>query len=41
MGVTVQPSEIQNASTDDRGRAYLGPEYRNKTVQVAVLGVEE
>lgn len=41
MGIEVNPVEIQNRTTDDRGRAYLGPAYRNTTVHVAVLGVDE
>lgn len=41
MGIEVNPRDIQNRTTDDRGRAYLGPEYANSTVHVAVLGVDE
>lgn len=38
MAVEVNPRDIQNRTTDARGRAYLGPEYKNTTVHLAVLG---
>jgi len=40
MKVDVDPDDIQKASTDDRGRVYLGPEYANSEVEVAVLDAD-
>lgn len=40
MGIDVNPQAIQERPTDDRGRAYLGPEYAGMNVTVAVLAVE-
>lgn len=36
----VIPTEIVNKKADDRGRLYLGSDYENKRVKVAVLEVE-
>lgn len=36
----VNAREIQTNETDDRGRIYLGTEYANKRVTVAVIEVE-
>jgi len=36
----VNTDEIQTRETDDRGRIYLGTEYANKRVTVAVVEVE-
>lgn len=41
MRVEVTPEDVQVLTTDDRGRAYLGTEYANETVEVAVLDVRE
>jgi len=37
MELTVDPDDVQELTTDGRGRVYLGTEYANTTVQVAVL----
>jgi hypothetical protein len=37
MRVEVDPDDVQEATTDDRGRVYLGPEYADKRVEIAVL----
>jgi len=37
---TVDARELQTNETDDRGRIYLGTEYANKRVTVAVVEVE-
>jgi hypothetical protein len=36
----IEMDEFQTNETDDRGRFYLGPEYANKRVTVAVVDVE-
>lgn len=36
----VDTDELQTRETDDRGRIYLGTEYANKRVTVAVVEVE-
>lgn len=42
MGTTmeVDAHELRTKDTDDRGRIYLGTEYANKRVTVAVVEVE-
>lgn len=40
MKVVISKDDVVEATTDDRGRIYLGTEYSNKTVEVAVLGSE-
>ena len=37
MKVHIDPDDVIKKGTDDRGRIYLGSEYANKTVEVAVL----
>ncbi|MFW5978193.1 MAG: hypothetical protein ACOCP2_03045 [Halohasta sp.] len=37
---TVDAADLQTNETDDRGRIYLGTEYANKRVTVAVVEVE-
>jgi len=37
---TVDARDLQTNETDDRGRIYLGTEYANKRVTVAVVEVE-
>jgi hypothetical protein len=37
MHVQVDPDDVQTLTTDDRGRVYLGSEYANSEVQVAVV----
>ncbi len=37
---TVDATDLQTNETDDRGRIYLGTEYANKRVTVAVVEVE-
>lgn len=36
----IEAEELQTNETDDRGRVYLGTEYANKRVTVAVVDVE-
>ena len=36
----VEADKLQTNETDDRGRVYLGTEYANKRVTVAVVEVE-
>jgi hypothetical protein len=36
----IDADELQTNETDDRGRIYLGTEYANKRVTVAVVEVE-
>ncbi|QSG05121.1 hypothetical protein [Halapricum desulfuricans] len=36
----IEADELQTNETDDRGRIYLGTEYANKRVTVAVVEVE-
>lgn len=38
MKVEVDPDDVDKLKADDRGRVYLGSEYANKEVEVAVLG---
>jgi len=40
MDVKVDPEDILKQPTDNRGRIYLGSEYANKTVEIAVLEVD-
>lgn len=40
MRVEVDPDDVHVLTADDRGRVYLGTEYANKTVEVAVLDDE-
>ena len=40
MKVEVDPSDVDTYTTDDRGRVYLGTEYTNTTVELAILGVQ-
>lgn len=37
---TVEARDLQTKESDDRGRIYLGTEYANKRVTVAVVEVE-
>lgn len=39
--MNVETNDIRTKETDDRGRLYLGTEYANKRVTVAVLEVED
>ena len=39
MKVDVDSDDVLKRPTDDRGRVYLGPEYSNETVEVAILAV--
>jgi len=36
----IDADELQTNETDDRGRLYLGTEYANKRVTVAIVDVE-
>lgn len=40
MNVEIDPDDVTKATTDDRGRIYLGPEYANTEVEVAVLDAD-
>lgn len=39
MNVEVHPDDVDEYSTDGRGRLYLGTEYANTEVEVAIVGV--
>lgn len=39
-GMKVDATDLRTNETDDRGRIYLGTEYANKRVTVAVVEVE-
>jgi len=41
MNVEVHPDDVDEYSTDGRGRIYLGTEYANTEVEVAIVGVAE
>lgn len=41
MKVSVSKDDIVEGTTDSRGRIYLGTEYANKTVEVAILDHED
>jgi hypothetical protein len=40
MNVHIHPDDVQTATTDARGRIYLGTEYTNTTVEIAILNNE-
>ena len=37
MKIDVHPDDVDTYKTDDRGRLYLGSEYKNTEVEIAVL----
>lgn len=37
MKVDIDPDQAKTVTTDDRGRACLGPEYKNQEVEVVIL----
>jgi len=37
MKIDVHPDEVDEYSTDDRGRVYLGTEYANSSVELAIV----
>lgn len=39
--IEIDPDDISKVKADDRGRVTLGAEYKEKTVSVAILEVEE
>ena len=41
MKVELRKDDIIEASTDDRGRVYLGSEYANQSVEVAILSAKD
>jgi hypothetical protein len=41
MHVKVDPDDVQELTTDERGRVYLGSEYADTTVEVAVVAVKD
>lgn len=41
MHVKVSKDDIVEATTDDRGRVYLGTQHANQNVEVAVLSTED
>jgi len=41
MKVDVSPDDVDSYNTDDRGRLYLGTEFKNATVEIAVLDVAD
>ena len=40
MRIDVHPDDVDEYSTDGRGRIYLGTEYANTEVEVAIVGIE-
>lgn len=40
MRVEVDPDDVQVLTTDHRGRVYLGPEFADSEVEVAVLDAD-
>lgn len=34
---TIEPIETKDVTTDDRGRAYLGTEYKDSELTIAIL----
>jgi hypothetical protein len=38
--IEISKDDIVEATTDDRGRIYLGTEYANRSVEVAILSDE-
>jgi len=41
MKVHVDPDDIQERPADERGRIYLGSDFADKTVEIAVLEVKD
>ena len=41
MYVRINPNDVDTYSTDDRGRVYLGSEYKNTEVEIAVLDEDD
>jgi len=41
MHVKISKEDVVVAQADDRGRVYLGTQYADETVELAVLDVEE
>jgi hypothetical protein len=41
MRVHVRPEDVQVCKADSRGRVYLGPEYADAEIEVAVLDQRE
>jgi hypothetical protein len=41
MKVGIAPDDVDELNADERGRVYLGTEYANKRVEVAVVGVAD
>lgn len=39
--MNIETDDIRTKETDDRGRLYLGTEYANKRLTVAIVDVEE
>ena len=38
MKLDVHPDDVDTYNTDDRGRIYLGSEFANSEVEVAIVG---
>lgn len=41
MNVELSPDDVQILTTDERGRVYLGTEYADSEVEVAVLDTQD
>ncbi len=41
MKVHVDPDDVKEVKTDDRGRAYLGSELKDSKVEIAILEVKD
>ena len=41
MDVSISPEDVKVVNADDRGRVYLGTDYANERLEVAVLDVYE
>jgi hypothetical protein len=41
MRIEVHPDDVDEYTTDGRGRLYLGTEYANTEVEIAIVGVKE
>jgi len=41
MKIDAHPDDVDEYTADDRGRVYLGTEYANEQVELAIVGVGE
>jgi len=40
MKIEIDPEDVRTVDLDDRGRGYISPKYKDKTVEVAIMNVE-